>query len=290
MLQVPGFTAHTPPAIRRRVLVVVGLAVVAISSAAVIVRSIEGMHPMAIALWRVVFAALLLAPGVRRLSPRDAATVGLAGVCLAAHFGTWFASLEHTTVMRSTVLVTLAPVWAGLGERAMGHPPRGAFWLGLAVAVPGVALMSATGDGSAHWIGDLLALVGGMFGAAYFLLGRVARRRVGIGTYASLVCAAAALALLPACLVAGIPLVGFSPSAWGLVLLLALVPQLLGHNGFNYALRYLPTATVTATTLLEPVGATLLAIAVLGELPPVVGAVGGTLAVAGVMMATLEPS
>ena len=154
----------------------------------------------------------------------------------------------------------------------MGHPPRGAFWLGLAVAVPGVALMSATGDGSAHWIGDLLALVGGMFGAAYFLLGRVARRRVGIGTYASLVCAAAALALLPACLVAGIPLVGFSPSAWGLVLLLALVPQLLGHNGFNYALRYLPTATVTATTLLEPVGATLLAIAVLGELPPVVGA------------------
>lgn len=289
-MHLPGFGEDASPRERRRVVGVLVVAITAISSAAVLVRLAGNMHPLLIALGRCGLAALLFAPLLRRVSRADLARSALAGVLLAAHFGTWFASLQLTTVMRSTVLVTLAPVWAGLLEWVLlGQPPRRRFWLGLALAIPGVALMSGLdvgGEGSLT--GDALALLGGVLGGAYFLTGRVVRRRVGIGTYAFLTAAFAALALLPAVLIVSAPVAGHPWTAWLAVVGLALGPQLLGHNGLNYALRWLPAATVTAITLLEPVGATLLALAVLGEVPPLLGAGGAVLVVGGVLVATVE--
>ena len=114
------------------------------------------------------------------------------------------------------------------------------------------------------------------------------RARVGIGTYGSLVCVAAALCLLPSALLVGAPLWGFPPAAWLVFVALALGPQLLGHNGFNYALRFLPASVVTTATLLEPVGAAVLAWLFLGQDPTVLGALAGALAVAGVVVASVR--
>jgi drug/metabolite transporter (DMT)-like permease len=41
--------------------------------------------------------------------------------------------------------------------------------------------------------------------------------------------------------------------------LLALVPQLIGHSAFNWALKFLPATYVAVTTLGEPVGSIVLA-------------------------------
>lgn len=263
------------------------VAISAISAAAVLVSALQEPHALAMAFWRTFIVAVLLLPCVRRVSRADAVRIALAGVCLAAHFGTWFASLQQTTVLRSTVLVTLAPVWAGLVEwLVLRQPPARRYWLGLLLAVPAVALLASDGGGGSVQ-GDLLAVVGGLVGAVYFLIGRSVRKRVGLATYGSLVCAAAAATLLPVALVGGVPLVGFSWGTWLALLALALGPQMLGHNGLNYALRYLPASLVTAVTLLEPVGATALALVVLGQVPPVWAVVGGLLTLLGVGVATV---
>ena len=267
---------------------VLAVAVAAVSAAAVIVGGLDDTPPLAIALWRTTFVALLLAPWVRRVSRKDALLIAIAGLCLAAHFVTWFASLHMTTVLRSTVLVCLGPVWTGLAEWVLHRAaPRPRWWLGVAIAVPAAALLTTESDVDATLLGDALALLGGALGAAYFLIGRSVRQRVQIGTYGSLVCAAAAMALLPAGLLTGVPLVGFSPWVWVAFAALALGPQLLGHNGFNYALRYLPASVVTVATLLEPVGAGLLAWAFLGQVPTTVGAIGAVGVVAGVILAAV---
>jgi drug/metabolite transporter (DMT)-like permease len=52
-----------------------------------------------------------------------------------------------------------------------------------------------------------------------------------------------------------------------LLMLMALGPQFFGHIGMNYALGYIPATIVSVLLLLEPVGAGLIAIPMLGEIP-----------------------
>ena len=67
------------------------------------------------------------------------------------------------------------------------------------------------------------------------------------------------------------------------IALLALIPQLVGHTGINYALRYLSPTLVATAVLLEPVGAVLLAVLVFAEFPSWVTVVGAAVLLAGVM-------
>ena len=240
----------------------------AVSAAAVLVRLADGVHPVTLAFWRTAIVAALLAPFARiRLAPRDVGLTALAGLLLAAHFWAWFASLALTSVLRSTVLVTLAPTWAGLLEwGVLRDPPPRRFWIGLALSVPGVAVMSAgDGLGDGRLLGDGLALLGGVFTAGYFVVGRRLRQRTDIATHGAGVCGFAALALgVIATPLTSAPLPDLPDGAWPVIAALALGPQLLGHIGFNWALRWLPASFVSGIILLEPVGAGALAAAVLG--------------------------
>jgi hypothetical protein len=95
-----------------------GVAVLAISSAAPVTRLAAPLGPEVIACLRVSVSALVLAILTHRASARalrvlagsrrDALWTILAGLCLAAHFGAWIASLSLTTVVRSVALVTCA--------------------------------------------------------------------------------------------------------------------------------------------------------------------------------------
>jgi len=274
---------------------VMAVAVLAVSAAAPLVRLAEGVHPVAIGAWRTLGVALILAPAFKPLTRRDTALTGLAGVLLALHFWSWFASLGHTTVMRSTLLVTLNPVWTALVEwLAWRESPRPVYWIGLGVAAPGVLLLAGGGvGGEATLLGDGLALLGGVFGSLYLLVGRRVRQRVGIATYGGLVSAAAAAVLLPLALVLEAPLVGYPTGSWLALLGLTVGPQLLGHVGFNYSVRYVKASVAAAFILLEPVGAALLAVALFAEVPGGLEVAGGVLVLVGVLVATRpgrEPS
>lgn len=276
--------------------VVLLAAVSAISAAAVLVRLAPDAHPVAIALWRTALVGGLLSPtlvSLRRApvqpDARDWLLMPLAGLLLAGHFWTWFASLGLTTVLRSTLLVCLSPMWTGLlGWAILGERPRGAFFWGIGVAVLGAGVMSGGALDAGNVVGDLLALLGGLLASLYLLVGRRVRRRVSIGPYGALVCLSCALWLVPAAFVVNASLVGYSTATWLALAGLALGPQLIGHIGLNYAVRFLPAATVSAVVLLEPVGAALLGVAVLGEIPSVWEMAGAAVVLVGVGVATLR--
>lgn len=271
---------------------VLAVAVLAVSSSAVLVRLAPAIPPIALALWRTTGSAALLAPAIRPMARGDLARTAAAGLFLAAHFVAWFASLHHTTVLRSTVLVCTTPLWTGLIEATvLRRPPSARTWLGFGVALAGVALMAWGGapvDGGA-WIGDALALLGGALAAVYLVLGRVVRARVGIGAYGAVVCACAALALMPVAVATDTQLLGFSWESWLVVAGITAGPQMLGHNGFNYALRYVSAAVVSAATLLEPVGAAALAALLLGEWPTALEVAGGAVCALGVFVVLRRP-
>ncbi|MDP2919009.1 MAG: DMT family transporter, partial [Dehalococcoidia bacterium] len=95
----------------------------------------------------------------------------------------------------------------------------------------------------------------------------------------------AAVFLMAAVLITGQKLQGYSGTTYLMFILLALVPQLVGHTSLNWALKYMPATIVTVAVLGEPVGATLLAWSILGEAPKVVEIIGGLLILAGIAVA-----
>jgi drug/metabolite transporter (DMT)-like permease len=63
---------------------------------------------------------------------------------------------------------------------------------------------------------------------------------------------------------------------------MAVIPQFLGHTVFNYLLADVEASVVAIAVTGEPVGATLLALAIFGELPRWTAFVGGALILAGI--------
>ena len=163
---------------------------------------------------------------------------------------------------------------------------------GIALGVAG-SLVLALGDraaGESELFGDLLALLGAVAAAAYFLIGRRVRMQLSNVSYVAIVYPASAVALLAAVAATGTPITGFDAKTYVMLALIGLVPQLLGHTSLNWALGHLSATLVAVAVMAEPVGATLLAWLVLGEAPPVASVAGGGLVLTGVYLAFRRPS
>jgi drug/metabolite transporter (DMT)-like permease len=271
------------------------VAVVAVSTSAILVRYSDAPSTVK-ALYRVAFTVLLLAPvavtrsraSFARLRRRDAVAAGLAGVALAVHFAAWFRAIELTSIAASVTLVQAHPLfvavgaWALLGERVTRRTV-----LGIVVTVLGMAGMSA-GDllggaaGPAPLVGDALAVTGAVAAAGYFLAGRSIRQRVPLVPYVVVVYAACTLALLALALAEGLPLLGYPRREWLLFLAMAVGPGLFGHTVLNWALGHLQSSVVSASLLGEPVGASLLALVLLGEVPTLATVGGGAVVLVGI--------
>lgn len=276
------------------------------SSAAILITLVKnaGMHPLAISAGRLGFAALILtpltwangAPEIRRLGRRDLLLGLLGGFFLAIHFAAWIWSLALTSVASSTALVTMNPIFVALVSYLIWRERLGAQALiGVLLSILGSALIgfsdSGGGSGPNPLLGDVLALVGALFVTGYLLIGRDLRRRMDILPYIWLVYSSAAVFLAVAMLLTGQTLLGFPPSVYLLLLLLALGPQLLGHTSFNWAIKYLSATFIAVTILGEPIAASLLALVVFPEqrLQPLQVA-GGIVLLLGIAVATLAES
>jgi drug/metabolite transporter (DMT)-like permease len=280
--------------------IALAVAVTAISTAAVLIRLAPEVHPIAAAFWRTLAVGVILSPGIWRFTRSgtgirrsDLTLIFVAALVLGLHFWAWFESIHRTTVLRSTLLVCLTPIWAGVLEGVvLKRPPMRRFWAGIGITLVGVGLMTGTDSGEAGWSGDLLAILGGVLAAIYLLIGRVVRERVDIDAYGSILCLACAAWLLLPALFLDVELGGFRDTEWMVLAGLALGPQLLGHMGLNYAVRYLPAAVVSSMVLLEPVGAAILGAIIpsIGEIPQPLTMAGCVLALIGVYWATRRPS
>jgi drug/metabolite transporter (DMT)-like permease len=135
------------------------------------------------------------------------------------------------------------------------------------------------------FLADLLALAGAIMAAGYLIIGRKLRARISLISYIFIVYGMAAIVLVMIMVASGLSPFGYSPITYFWFVLLALIPQLLGHSTFNWALRYLSTAYVSIAMLGEPIGSTLLAYIFLQETPGVLKMFGAILILAGIYLA-----
>jgi drug/metabolite transporter (DMT)-like permease len=281
---------------RNRAVPVLVVAVLAISWAAPLIR-LASAPPLVIAAWRLTIASVILAPfffaGGARAEwagrPRkDLLIAAASGVALAVHFATWMLSVRLTTVAASGVLVALSPVFAWvLSVTLLADRPTRRQAAGIVVAIAGAAVIAAAdarGGSRSAIVGDLLALVGAVCSAIYYVIGRRLRASLSLIAYIFPVYSLCALLLLITASVSGFSLTGWPATDWLVFALLALGPMLLGHTGFNYALKFLPAYVIGVVALAEPIGATLIAwvLPAIREPPPVTTVVGGVLCLAGV--------
>ena len=272
------------------------LGVLGVSWAAIFVRLADEAPALTIAAYRLVFAAGLLllfvavarARGKLALPPRSSLPLlALSGVFLAGHFWSWFASLERTSVASSVVIVGLQPLLGALIAFAvLRERPAPRECAGLAVAIGGLICIAATdlARGIEFFVGDLLALLAALFVAVSQTIRRKTRHETGAIPYSAVAYTAAAATLWLAVLIVRPSISGFAADAWTFIILLALIPQVIGHTSINWALGHLRVVTVGLAILGEPLLATIYAIPVLGETPPVGVLVGGPLIVVGVAL------
>jgi drug/metabolite transporter (DMT)-like permease len=284
-------------------MIVLTLGILIASTAAILFKVAEGAGAPAlvIAAGRVGLASAILTPlawaraggEIRQVTRRDVVLAIGSGVLLALHFATWFASLVYTSIASSTALVATIPIFVGVasvvffGERL----PRTVV-AGIGVSVVGSVIIGisdggAGAGGSNPLLGDLLALAGAAAAAGYYLVGRTVRRRVNLLPYIWLTYGTAALVLLAATLLSGAAVTGYAGAAYVAMLGLALGPQLLGHTAFNWSLRYLSATFVSVAALGEPIGSTLLAFIVLGQVPQPLQVLGGLVLLGGIYVATM---
>lgn len=281
---------HRPPVLY----LVIGLGVISFTFSPILIRWASDAPGLAIAVWRTTLAALLLAPfawrrigpDVKAFSARDVLLIAGAGILLGIHFITWIESLYHTTVASASVLVTTSPIFlVVLGFVVLDERLSWATVAAIAVSVGGAALIGVgdahgTGVGPNPLWGNGLALAASLFASLYLLIGRVVRQQVSWLAYVFPLYSVAALTTLVAAGLRGVPLFGYEAGFYGLCLLMALGPQILGHGSFNYALHYFPAALVGMLALLEPVGSSVLAFVLFGEVPNPL-AIAGMLVVLG---------
>jgi len=270
------------------------IGVVSVSFAAIFIR-LAAAPPLVIAAYRLTIASLVLLPisgvrgmpGLKTLSRRDWLLVLVSSVMLALHFGLWITSLSYTSIASSVILVTCHPAFVAVISYFLWRERLSRLTVGgMAVAFGGVILINYAGFtlGSGALFGDVLALVAGLAMGAYLIIGGQLKARVDIITYLTLIYSGSAVLLLTAVAISGYRFTGYSSTTYLMMVLLAIVPQLIGHSSFNLAVRLMPVTFVSVSILGEPVGATVLGLFLLDEIPTVTEILGGVLILTGIFI------
>lgn len=268
--------------------------VLAVSFAATFIRLADA-PPLVIAAYRLTIASIILIPfasiksmrGLNKLSRRDVLLILLSSVFIALHFGLWITSLSYTSIASSVVLVTSHPAFVAVVSYFLWRERLNKLAIsGIVVALIGVIFINYSGFtfGSQALLGDLLALIAGFSMGAYLIIGGQLRARIDILSYLTLIYSGAAVILLIATIISGHSFFGYSPKTYTMLILLALIPQLLGHSCLNLAVRLIPVTLVSVAILGEPVGAILLGTFILGEMPTASEIIGGLLILGGIFI------
>jgi drug/metabolite transporter (DMT)-like permease len=272
--------------------------VIAVSASAIFVKFSDAPSGV-IAFYRLLFSVLFMLPvflmkyvkELALISGRDWIYATLAGVFLAFHFILWFESLNYTSVASSTVLVTLQPLFAFVGTFLFFKERFSIKAILCAVAAIVGSVIISWGDfrvsGTALF-GDILALLACALVTAYLMFGQSVRKRISLVTYTFVVYSISSIVLLLYVLIVGESLYPYPKNEWWIFILLALIPTLLGHTLFNWAIKWISTSIISMAILFEPVGATILAYYLLSEKVLFTQLLGGSIVIVGISLFLLN--
>lgn len=277
------------------------VSIIAVSTASILIR-MSNAPPLIIAMYRMIFSTVILSPffiqnkGIQKVSQlgsRGVLSLMGVGVVLAIHFASWITSVTMTSVASSVIFVHIDPIFVALISHFFLDEKVGRRTVvGIVIGILGATVI-AFGDmglGGLNFMGDALALVGGVMLGIYILAGRQLRQNMDLTTYVTPVYASAAVVLFLMSIFTSTALVGYSMDEYLLFSVIALVPMIFGHTVYNWALKYVSAPIVSLSLLGEPVGASVLAYVFLSEVPSVFVLVGGVLTLVGILISSYRVS
>jgi drug/metabolite transporter (DMT)-like permease len=222
--------------------------------------------------------------------------LGFFGVVL--NQGCFTVGLDYTSVSHSSLIIGCAPILILLFSRALrleALTRRKA--IGMALAFVGAAAVGAeqAGSAGAGVLGDLLTLFAGVGLALYTVLGKrvlaeySALRLSLLSNIAAAVLASPIAVWQIRALVRAGQLGSIGLEGWGAVIYMGVLASAVAYVLYFWALRYMTPARLGAVSYLQPIGATLLGLALLGEPITRRVAVGGLLVIAGVYAIETHP-
>lgn len=269
------------------------------ASAFIAIRALaDTLSPGPFALGRVAIGSLAL--GVLALRRRRPLPRGRALVMVAAYGVLWFAAYNvvlnaaghHLDAGTSAMLVNIAPILVAIGAGvflAEGFPRR--LLLGIGIAFAGVVLIAAgtNGDGEASRLGLLLGVTTALLYATGVLTQKVALRSVDVVTATWLGCTIGAISLLPFLPQAVRELSVASPGALAAVVYLGVFPTAVAFTLWAYALSRTDAGRLTSLSLTIPAITVAMSWLILGEVPSLLGIIGGTVCLVGVAVGQRRP-
>ena len=241
--------------------------------------------PAALVVWRQG------GPRALGIDATVALPLAVATLMLALHFAAWTVSVDTTSVASAVVLVNAHPlVVLGVEAVLWRQVVRRRQWLGAGVALAGLAFLGGADAilrGPRALLGDGLALAGAVTYAIYVLASARVRVKVPTDVQVAVLYGGSLLILGLGTLVTRSPWPApwLGPRLWLGFLLLGLVPTMLGHTMVQSVLDRVRPGVVSVALLGEPVGASLLAWAVLHQRPAPTDVIGGAVALIGIAIA-----
>jgi len=255
--------------------------------------------PLLLGALRIALAGIFVAPAFwRRIRAgeqfrdrSDLALLVFLAVCNVGNQMLFLLGLKRTSVAHSALIIGIGPIFVLLiaaASRIDRITMRKT--LGMLLALGGVAVLvgqaSAAEQAQATLAGDAITFAAcvlfSMF-AAYGKSATVRHSTIGVNGFAYLV---GGLLLVPVMLweSRGFSFAHVSTAGWSSLVYMALFPSLICYLIYYHALKSISASRVAAFVYLEPVIATLLAVAFLGEriTPPLVA--GGSVIFAGVYL------
>ena len=245
--------------------------VVGVSSAGAILSHVDSIPPLMRASWRLQITVLMLLPFAiiqyrqmsveqksRMTEKRTLWILFGSGLALAAHFGTWVTSLDHTSLAHSLLFVTSHPIIIVAGTALLVRKPHRLETAGALIGLvgAGITLLDAKNSGEVTLWGDFLAFAGAITVVGYIVAGRILREWMPVFVYAVPVTLLGGILLIPISILMGesTPALGWIDSdLLGWFILLAFLAGIVGHTGLNACLRWLPPLTISFAVTLEPI-------------------------------------
>jgi drug/metabolite transporter (DMT)-like permease len=221
--------------------------------------------PVAAGFWRLALALPFLALVAWRQGRGQplpgwslVLTVALGGLFFAADLAAWHEGILRTQLANATLFGNFASfLFAIYGFVLLRALPRRIQSVALALAAIGTALMLGNSyeASSAHFTGDLLALLAGLFYTFYLVAVDRARRSMKPWPVLAIATAGGALPLLAFALALGEQVM---PHDWTPVILLSISSQLIGQGLLVYAMGHVSPVVVGLCFLTQPIAAALI--------------------------------
>ncbi|MEZ4666668.1 MAG: DMT family transporter [Anaerolineae bacterium] len=261
----------------------------------------EGISTPVIITFRLILGALIVTPFVirnyrsslRQLNKSDLVMMIVAGFLLSMHLLAGFAALEHTSVLISNVIGSTLTIWVALMEVYLLGVQLGRFvWIALGVTLIGGLIIALTGNnqslGDNPSLGNLLALMAALAGAAYAISGRQSRSKIPFLVYVWLLFGFGGIFSLVVVAITHGSFVGHTANGYLAIIMLTLSAQLVGHSIYNYVLRRLPATLVSVSSQIGTVISAVLAFLLLKEIPGAWQLLGSAIIIGGITLVNFK--